>query len=333
MAAGETATTIVRERGLANAVSWPRRVVFAWWLVLAALTAVLFADPDLDVSFRHDALSFTLETFNALVASMVAFVGIARYVFRRQPFDLAVAGAFGVIAVNSLWFGLILPFSGFTPRDLGDAPIYGWIVTRAVAGVLLLLGLRGGQRSWRLVEASSWVLGLVLGIALIDVGLWQWHGALPHLLQPRAWEILSRRSDFDTAILPGQTMLGIVLELGLAGLYLVLAMWLSATVERGADAWLALSIITAGVAELQFLFYPLPFHPAITTADLLWLISYLLLLAYLGHQYLQLATGMRRQQERAAALLALSQTTVASRDPRLVVAAAREAVRAVPAGV
>lgn len=313
--------------------SWPKRIVSGWWLLLGLMTLLLVADTDLDVTFRHFALSYTLETVNALVATMVAFVGFARYVFERRPFDLAVAGAFGAIAITAVIFGLILPFSGYTPRDLGDAPIYGWIVTRLIAGALLLAGLRTALPGRpTLARVGAWLVGLFLCVLLADFALWFSQAWLPQLLKPSAWQILNQNSGtIAEAILPGQTMLGIALEVGLAGVYLILAIRLSLAATTIADAWLALAMITAAVAEFQFVFYPAPFHPAVTTADLLWLISYLLLLAYLGHQYLRIASGMRRQQERTSALLELSQTVVADRDRDLIVEAARRAAQAVAA--
>lgn len=324
-------------RARARARRWigPKRVVAGWWLLLALVTLVLVIDPDFDVTIRHYAISFTLETVNALVATMVAFVGFARYVFERRPFDAAIAIAFGAIAITGLIFGLILPFSGYTPLDLGDSPIYGWMLTRLIAGVLLLVGIgRVSPGQAGLGRASRWLIGTLAGVTLLDLAFWFGHAHLPELLRPRAWAILTQQAgDIDKVILPGQTPLCIVFELGLAALYFLVAIRLSRAVTTVGDAWLALSLITAATAEFQFVFYPAPFHPAVTTADVLWLISYLLLLAYLAHQYLSVAGAMRQQQERTSSLLALSQTVVANRDPALVLDAARHATQAVAAEV
>ena len=89
-----------------------------------------------------------------------------------------------------------------------------------------------------------------------------------------------------------------LIESLLAVLYFWLAYRLTMAVRHGEDAWLALAIITAAIAQFQFIFYPAPFHPAITTSDLLWMVSYVMLLAYLGHQYILASSGMRRQQAR-----------------------------------
>ncbi len=106
----------------------PIALVHLWWLLLGCFTLLIVLAPGLRVTFHHEALSFTLETFNALVATMVGFVGLARYVFERRPFDLAIAVAFGTIAVTALWFGLILPFTGYTYQSVADAPLWGWIL-------------------------------------------------------------------------------------------------------------------------------------------------------------------------------------------------------------
>lgn len=308
----------------------PVALVHLWWLLLGCFTLLIVLAPGLRVTFHHEALSFTLETINALVATMVAFVGLARYVFERRPFDLAIAGAFGAIAVTALWFGLILPFSGYTYQSVADAPLWGWVLTRLVVGILLLLGLGAWERgrSW-LARLGGRVAFVVLTVAVANVALWYWNGSLPRLLGSQAWEIFDLPGRITTSVLAGQTAIGMLLESLLAVLYFWLAYRLTQAVRHGEDAWLALAIITAAIAQFQFIFYPAPFHPAITTSDLLWLVSYVLLLAYLGHQYVVASSGMRRQQARTRALLELSQTPVVSRDPALVLSAAREATKVV----
>ena len=311
-------------------LSQPVRMVHLWWLLLGFFTLLIVLVPGLRVTFRHETLSFTLETFNTLVATMVSFVGLARYVFERRPFDLAIAAAFGAIAVTELWFGLILPFSGSTFESVADAPMWGWVLTRAVAGVLLLLGLQAWPRGrQRLTQAGGRIALVVFGVALADIAFWVLNDSLPRLLGAEAWDLFDLPGTITTRVLTGQTLLGMLLESLLAGLYFWLAYRLTLAVRHGEDAWLALALITAAIAQFQFIFYPAPFHPAVTTSDLLWLISYLLLLAYLGHQYVRASGGMRLQQERTSALLALSQTPVINRDPALVLNAAQCAAQVV----
>lgn len=312
-------------------VSGAVQLVRAWWLILGVSTLLLVVDPSLRVTFRHDALSFTIDTFTALVATMVAFVGLARYVFDRRPLDLAIAAAFSAVAVSSLWFGLILPFKGHPFHGSASAALYGWLFTRFVVVVLLLLGL-ARRTPGRLPprRAELWLAGVVALVTAVDVGLWYGRGWLPRLLGRDAWApLMFRRDPITIPILAGQTELGIVLESVVALLYCWLALRLTAAVREGENAWLALSLITAAVAEVQFVFYPAPFHPAITTADFLWLVSYLLLLVYLGSQFVRASSEARRQQVRTSALLALSQTPVVNRDPTLVSEAASRAARVV----
>ncbi len=336
---GRTTTMIAMEqtarrppRDEVDNLRQPVGIVHLWWMILGCFTLLIVLVPGLRVTFHHEALSFTLETFNALVATMVSFVGLARYVFDRRPFDLAISVAFGAIAVTALWFGLILPFTGYTYQTVADAPLWGWILTRLIVGVLLLLGLRTWERGrQRLAAIGGRVAFVVLGVALVDVGLWYWSASLPSLLGSEASEIFELHGRITTSVLAGQTALGMLIESLLAILYFWLAYRLTLAVRHGEDAWLALSIITAAIAQFQFIFYPAPFHPAITTSDLLWMISYVMLLAYLGHQYIVASSGMRRQQARTRALLALSQTPVINRDPSLIVSAAREAVSVVKA--
>jgi len=314
-------------------LSQPVWMVHLWWLLLGLFTLLIVFIPGLRVTFRYETLSFTLEMFNTLVATMVSFVGLARYIYERRPFDLAIAAAFGTIAVTEFWFGLILPFSGSTSESVADAPIWGWLLTRAVAGVLLLLGLLAWPRGRRWLERlGGRIAYVVAGVALADVALWYWHGWLPNLLGNETWDLFNLPGHFTTSALAGQTFLGMLLESLLAGLYFWLAYRLTLAVREGEDAWLALALITAFIAQFQFIFYPAPFHPDVATSDLLWLVSYLLLLAYLGHQYVRASGGMRRQQERASALLALSQTPVIHRDPALVLGAARRATQVVGPG-
>ncbi|HEX3723362.1 MAG TPA: hypothetical protein VHV31_11250, partial [Nitrolancea sp.] len=153
-------------RGEVETLSQPVWIVHLWWILLGCFTVLIVLVPGLRVTFRHETFSFTLETFNTLVAAMVSFVGLARYVFERRTFDLAIAAAFGAIAVTEFWFGLILPFSGSTFQSVADAPMWGWLLTRAVAGVLLLLGLqawRPGRQ--RLAQLGGRIVFVVVGVA------------------------------------------------------------------------------------------------------------------------------------------------------------------------
>ncbi len=316
-------------RSEAENLRQPVGIVHLWWLLLGFFTLFIVLLPGLRVTFTHDALSFTLETFNALVATMVSFVALARYVFQRRALDVAIAAAFGSIAISSLWFGLILPFRGYTFHSIGNGPVWGWTLTRLVVVILLLLGLPGWEAGRpRLVRAGRQLGLVVLFVALADVAIWRWSDVLPTLLQSNSWQAADLSGNVSASVLAGQTPIGMLIESLVAVLYFLLAYRLTKAVRHGEETWIALAMIAAAVGQFQFIFFPAPFHPAITTSDLLWLVASILLLAHLGHQYVLASSGMRRQQERTRALLTLSQTPVISRDPRLVLEAARAAVSA-----
>ncbi len=318
------------QRGEADNLSQPLGIVHLWWLLLGVFTLLIVLVPGLRVTFHHEALSFTLETFNAIVATMVSFVGLARYVFERRPFDLAIAAG---VRHDRRHRALVWPDSSLLRLHL---PVGGRCAT---------LGLAAHSTRRRRSAAAG---PARLGARPTAPGAGGWsggprrrrggRGGRRHLVleqfpaapaRVRAWEVFEIPGRITTSVLAGQTALGMLLESLVAALYFWLAYRLTLAVRHGEDAWLALAIITAAIAEFQFIFYPAPFHPAITTSDLLWLVSYILLLAYLGHQYVRASGSMRRQQTRTRALLALSQTPVVSRDPSLVLTAARDATKVV----
>ena len=323
-------TTARRQlRSEAENLRQPVGVVHLWWVFLGFFTLLIVLVPGLRVTFTHDALSFTLETFNALVATMVSFVALARYFFQRQLLDATIAAAFGSIAVSSLWFGLILPFRGYTFHSIGNGPVWGWTLTRLVVVILLLLGLPGWEAGRQRLARFGSRLGLsVLFVALADVAIWRWSDRLPTLLRSNSWQAADLSGRVTASVLAGQTPVGMMIESLVAVLFFWLAYRLTLAVRHGEETWLALAMIAAAVGQFQFIFFPAPFHPAITTSDLLWLVASILLLAHLGHQYILASGSMRRQQERTRALLALSQTPVISRNPALVFDAARAAVSA-----
>ncbi|HET9015884.1 MAG TPA: ATP-binding protein [Thermomicrobiaceae bacterium] len=304
---------------------WLGWLVPAWCVALVALTAAILWVPSLAFAYPDPPRAAALETFMVLVATMVAFVGLARFAIDREPLDLAIAVAFAGFALARTWFILVPLLVVVTPTELGPAPLYSWIVVRLSAGLLLLLALSRRGRAWITRAGFRLLAGLVV-VAGLNAWLTANHTVLPAL---RAAPAAPSTGDVPVS-LAGLSWPVVAVQVAIGLLYAVIAWRLFRDRSTPAQLWLPLALSTAAVAELHFAVYPTPFDATVTTSsDLLWLVAYAFLLTYLGHQYLRTATLVRRQQRRSAALLHLSQTQVAARDRGRVLAAIGLATRAV----
>ena len=239
-----------RVHGLAAAIAL---LIVGWAIAGLAIEQIRFAVRAPGAEVGVEAASAFARFFGAVVLFLVPAGGAGRRLHW-------VAGGLTVLALGGLTFGYIEPLAGGTPdpNRLGYAAVVVW----TVAGALLVLGLVPPAPP----RFSARSMIAALAAVAVGVGGVAWAGKLPVLVRggdPAA-------AIAGDAVLPGLTAwhwsLSVV-PLGLATAAVAGAARTSAT--GGVGGWLVVAMVLLAGAQLHNLFWPAPFGPVLTTANVL----------------------------------------------------------------
>src|SRR5215207_6350421 len=84
-----------------------RRALGLVTALCAAITAAVALWPGVHVAYRLPALHVALETAEAIIASVAAYLVAGRFARRRRLDDLVLVYALGVFALTNLAFGAV----------------------------------------------------------------------------------------------------------------------------------------------------------------------------------------------------------------------------------
>jgi signal transduction histidine kinase len=252
---------------------------------LAISSLVVALAPDLRFAFVAPALDIAMNASTTLVAIGVSGLAWARFRETGLPAHFYEAAAFVVLSASGLTFLAILVAGadaaiGMSLADPGQAPLYMRASARLVAGVLLLLATSraalgadaGPRRALTVLLLGGYALG-VLGAMLLQ-------DRLPQLIDSTG---LARiRADPEVpSQLPGITLLGAAVHLAGSSLFFGAA-WRTVhhaggrTVHR--PPYFAAGLVLAAFGELHAAVYPGTYTSLVTTADMLRLAFYAVLL-------------------------------------------------------
>jgi signal transduction histidine kinase len=243
-------------------------------------TFALLAFPDVHGHVNAAALDLVLDTIALVVTTAVAALTWGRYQEQHESIALAVAAAFLALAIAdaSAVVVAVVGTVGSIASDgrIGEAQLVVWTCARLLAGGLLVAGgvesLRGGQpRHPRLLVLGTAtvmlvVLGLVVAFGDTETSLVAYPVTDP-----------GRRGEVDIAL----TTAGAIAQLVGAGLFLVAAYIFRRLWRRDrvvGDAYLALGLVIAALAEIQHVLFPSRHPEQVGTGDLLLLAFYVVLL-------------------------------------------------------
>jgi signal transduction histidine kinase len=236
-----------------------------------ALTGAVVALPFVRFGYRAPALHVSLETANALIALLVAYLVYGRFRGSRQLQDLLLSMALCTVAAANLLLTALptaLTFGqGTDPTDRGATAIrlLGTFVLTAAAVVPRRMRVR--SRRTVLAVASVAVLGVVLGLLLIG------SISVEDVLAAPPDDATRPLLVSDPALLTAQ-VIGAVL-------YAVAAVCLTRKVAHHADEllrWVGAACVVGVFARIHYLLYPSLYSEFVYTGDLLRLGSYLLML-------------------------------------------------------
>lgn len=281
---------------------------------LIAFTALVFFSPAVGIAIVDERLDLIINTGATLGALAIAALAWARYRVTHEAFAFAQAAAF--LALGTL-NGLVLMALaldrgaelGFSLEQPGPMPVLSFVLSRFVAGAVLMVG---GFAAVRRVNVNPrWSVALVLAPALLTVGLLSVLRRIDPVspLTPEAIDHLQRRPDQPldlTTLSPGL----FVVQLGIGAMFLIGA-WLAyrTTIryDRGADAYLAAGLVLAAFSQLHSALNPGSYEALVTTGDALRVAFYATLLAGV---IVQTRSDVRLIQEANAELVLLREAEV-----------------------
>ena len=253
-------------------------------LLLAFTVSVLAAGPLLP-ALVNDRFDITIQTVSMLIAGGVAALAWARGRVTNEPAAHLRASAFTVLAVVNLAtlvvgiFGADAPLGG-TLEAPGQLPLLAGLLSRGAAAILLVAA--GWAATSRRVPAVHPVILLVLPAAAVLAILAVGAAAPDRVVELVPADVLRSVASDPTAPLPsGSAPLFLVLHSVVAITFLGAALFeyrafLRST--RPADALLAAGLLVAAFSQLHSAIHPGSYSGLVTTADLLRLAFYALLL-------------------------------------------------------
>lgn len=253
------------------------RLTAAGWVVGLIVTALVLWSPFLVFGYRNPSLHLILDSVDACVALLVAYLVYGRFTRQGRMQDLLLANGLVLLAVSGL--GLAYVAEVLNRRDAGTYDIWLPLTVRVIGGLLIAAAaLSRGAPARRFVPkhpavvVSGAVLVLVLAVALT---LWLARDQLPVALD-RAYV----PAPSDGPLAAGHPLLS--LGQGVAALSFLVASiaFTSQSTTRNDELlrWLGPACALGGFARVNYALFPSLYTEWLYTGDFLRTGCYLLLL-------------------------------------------------------
>ena len=259
-------------------------------IAMAVFTLVVLVEPGVQPAIVNLRLALAIDAVATLAAVAVAILGWVRY---REGGDeaalwrasaLLVLGTINALMATVTILGVETGF-GLSVDDPGQLPLWASVITRGLAGGLLIVaGLVATGRRRKGVRRPLLVLWLpamlVTAAVFIAAGIPE---SLPPLITPNGMTAL--RLDPVASLMPGAAPLLILVEALLALGYLYAAALSYEAFRRnarGTDGVLAVGLMLAAFSQVLFAIHPGTYSSLVTAGDLLRVAFYATLLATLA---------------------------------------------------
>ena len=253
------------------------------WVVGVAITALILWSPYLASGLRSPSLHLMLDTADACIALLVAYLVHARFVRRRHWQDRFLAQGLVLLAMAGLGVG-------YAARRLpgvreGTVDIWLPLTLRTAGAVCILLAALAGRKLVRNVFAQRHAWALPVAVVLV-AGLALW---LARAQLPVAFDTASVRAATEQPLLTAHPAL--ILTQTIAALcFLVASVTFALQSARAEDEllrWLGPAFALAAFARVNYLLFPSLYTDWLYTGDLLRTGCYLLLLVGAGRELRQ----------------------------------------------
>jgi signal transduction histidine kinase len=251
----------------------------AGWAVGLIVTALVLWTPLLVSGYRDPSADLVLDSIDACVALLVAYLVYGRFVRQRRLQDLLLANGLVLLAVPGL--GLSYAAEALSGTFVsGTLDVWLPLTIRVMGAVLIaaaaLAGLGGAGRVIGAHTSVVVPVAVTVVVALVCVVLW---GARLHL--PVALDHDYVPSSAQLGAVTGYLLLPIAHGVA-AVCFFVASIAFAAQAARRCDAllrWLGPACALAGFARLHYMMFPSLYTDWLYTGDLLRTGCYVLLLA------------------------------------------------------
>ncbi len=246
----------------------------AGWVVGLAVTLLILTTPYLVFGVRSHSLHLVLDSVDACVALLVAYLVHGRFVRRGRWQDLLISQGLVLLAVAGLGLRYLAGlFEGFAP---GTLDVWLPLTVRVLGATLIVAGALGGNRTTQLRLLRRWpALPSVVVVVVVLTGL---GGLGPRL--PVALNLEDLPASAQSPFLTGHVLL-LAAQAVAAACFLVASVAYTAQASRYHDEllrWLGPAFALAGFARVNYLLFPSLYTDWLYTGDLLRTGCYLLLL-------------------------------------------------------
>lgn len=248
------------------------------WVLGAIVTVVIVSTPGLTFGFRSPSGHLVLDSVDACVAALLAYLVYGRFLRSRRLQDLLLAQGLALLAIA----GLVLSYVTARLAGSTDASLDVWLplAIRVVgAAVLAAAALAGDARTPTPVRRHWGALAPVAGAVLTGVVLWSVQGTLPTAVD-------GHKPPPQHPYLTGHPALSALQ--GASALCFFVASVVFTRRARASDdpllRWLGPACGLAAFARLNYVLYPSLYTDWLYTGDFLRTASYLVLLVAALHE-------------------------------------------------
>lgn len=249
-----------------------------------ATLGVIFL-PGVRFAYRNPRLHIAIDTADAVIALLVAFLLFGRFSRSHLLRDLLLTQALLVFGLGNLFLSAIP--TTMTGVRVENLTTWGTLTTRAVGGILMVasafVGARRTKSDGRSALLTSGAIVAVAGAAITVL-----NDVLPDAID------MSAPVDPTGPVLEGHSAV-MVLHFVLMTMFGVVAVRFTAFADRQDDElmrWFGAGATLAAFARLNYLLYPSLFSEYVYTADGFRLGFYLLLLIGAGREIASYWSGL-----------------------------------------
>ena len=266
----------------------------AGWLVGLLVTALILWSPYVNYGFRSPSLHLVLDTVDACIALLVAYLAHARFVRRRRWQDRFLAQGLVLLAFASIGLSSLVGRIPGVPA--GTLDIWLPVTVRLAGALCILVAALSGDRPIRqaFAQTHAWLLPLLL-IVVVWSGLW-----LARFDLPVAFDLASVTDSSAPPLLTGHPSLLVAQALAALCFFVASIAFAAQSVRRHDELlrWLGPAFALAAFARVSYLLFPSLYTDWLYTGDFLRTGCYLVLLVGAGRELRQYWTA----QSRAAVL-------------------------------
>lgn len=242
------------------------------WSVGLLVTIPLLWTPSLGFAYRNPSLHLVLNTADACVALLAAYLVYGRFVRERRREDALLAQGFVLLAIAGLGAAALEAVAG---REGENLSLWLPLALRTVAALMIVGAALSGRWSPRPLPRRVVLLVPLIIVGIVGVTVWEVRGFLPLGL--------------DEAYIPGSSAhpmfashpLVWIAQLFAALCFFVASVGFARRAGRVDDEmlrWLGPACVIAGFARVHYALFPSLYSDWIYTGDLLRTAFYVLLL-------------------------------------------------------